>query len=60
MGSQRRQLQLGVNVAKEMTDLSKSYCDRWNQLKAAVASRHARIQECITEFDTSNIMDSSK
>ena len=60
MGSQRRQLQLGVKVAKEMTDLSKSYRDRWNQLKAAVASRHARIQECITEFDTSNIMDSSK
>ena len=60
MGSQRSQLQLGVKVAKEITNLSKSYCDRWNQLKATVTSRHTRIQECITEFDTSNIMESSK
>ena len=60
MGSQRCQLQLGVKVAKEITNLSKSYCDRWNQLKATVTSRHTRIQECITEFDTSDIMDSSK
>ena len=43
-----------------MTDLAKSYNDRWNQLKAMVASRHSRIQESITEFDTSNIMDTSK
>ena len=43
-----------------MTDLAKSYNDRWNQLKVMVASRHSRIQESITEFDTSNIMDTSK
>ena len=43
-----------------MTDLAKSYNDRWNQLKAMVASRHSRIQESITEFDTCNIMDTSK
>ena len=60
MGSQRRQVQLGVKVPAEMTDLAKSYRDRWNQLKAMVASRHSRIQESITEFDTSNIMDTSK
>lgn len=60
MGSQRRQTQLGIKVPAEMAELAKSYHDRWNQLKAAVSSRHLRIQESITEFDTSNIMDTSK
>ena len=60
MGLQRRQMQLGVKVPTKMTDLAKSYGDWWNQLKAMVASRHSRIQESITEFDTSNIMETSK
>ena len=60
IGSQRRQTQLGVKVPAEMTELAKSYHNRWNQLKAMVSSRHSRIQESITEFDTSNIMDTSE
>ena len=60
MGSQRRQTQLGIKVPAVMTDLARSYHDRWNQLKAMESSRHSRIQESITEFDTSNIMDTSK
>ena len=59
-GSQRRQTQLGIKVPSEMAELAKSYRDRWDQLKAMVSSRHSRIQESITEFDTSNIMDTSK
>ena len=60
VGSQRRQAQLGVKAPTEMTDLAKSYRDRWNQLKVMAILHHSRIQESITEFDTSNIMDTSK
>ena len=60
MGSQRWQTQLGVKVPTEMTDLAKSYRDRWNQLRVMVALHHSKIQESITEFDTNNFMDTSK
>lgn len=60
MGSQRRQTQLGVKVPAEMTDLAKSYRDRWNQLRVMVALHHSKIQQSISEFDSSSIMDTSK
>ena len=55
-----RQAQLGIKVPTEMMDLAKSYNDQWNHLKVMVALHHFRIEESITEFDTSNGMNVSK
>ncbi len=60
VGSQKRQLELGVRKSPELFQLVKDYYQRWNTLKNRVEKRHADIEAAMIKYDPANIGVSSE
>ena len=55
VGSQKRQLELGLRKSVDLIQLVKAYHQRWIALKRKVEKRHADIETAMVKYDPANL-----